>query len=502
MTSAPQLTLPGVETAVTALLLSIHREHAERIFRGDKLYELRKALPKQPFHRVYLYESGGGGVVGYFDAAEVVFKPIQDLWSVVGERATTKERFDAYYARSANGYAIRVANPVRFHTPLRPPQLRQYVPAFTAPQSYLLLRPTHPLHEVLETAALEQRGVPRVRLEPIREDDELTYVELVTRHVGKNYEDITASFAHQALRIHYAGLDRSGFLTTKKEVLRIVDDSESLVGFTTLTYKLGGALKTGPTVLLPRYIGRGYGGAARVAIEQHARTLGVRKLYCTAPDSAQEVVSYLLRAGYRVEAHLSRQYAEDHGELVFGRLLSTPGRPSKPRRRRSAASGVVGSPDQFTAKALVESLTRLFAATWFPVKVGFAQRLRRSPKPGSSAYEDKPRELLWLVGRRRCIGACILIPKRGRSVKAILLSETSDPASISSLITSSEKWCSDRAYRKIFYLHPLADQLITGILFESRYCPEGVLSEPYVPGQPVLVMSKMLSDSSGSSAGL
>ena len=54
------------------LVLSIRKEHVERIFNGSKKYELRKQLPRDGFKRVFLYESGGTGLVGYFDATAML----------------------------------------------------------------------------------------------------------------------------------------------------------------------------------------------------------------------------------------------------------------------------------------------------------------------------------------------------------------------------------------------------------------------------------------------
>src|SRR5690606_163350 len=58
------------------LLLAIKAPFADRILAGAKKFELRKRLPKQPYDRVYLYVSGGGGVVGAFDVMSSFTLPL------------------------------------------------------------------------------------------------------------------------------------------------------------------------------------------------------------------------------------------------------------------------------------------------------------------------------------------------------------------------------------------------------------------------------------------
>ena len=112
------------------LILSIRSEHAARIFEGSKQFELRKSLPTLKIRRVYLYESGGAGMIGCFDPVRIIRDEKDALWSAVSHRATTQYRFNRYFENWSSGCAIEVANPVRFGSAILLRALRELAPSF------------------------------------------------------------------------------------------------------------------------------------------------------------------------------------------------------------------------------------------------------------------------------------------------------------------------------------------------------------------------------------
>jgi predicted transcriptional regulator len=117
------------------LILSIQPVHAERILNGVKHFELRKTLPKNGFRRVYLYESGGVGVVGCFDTISILRMPVRKLWLAVGDNATPKERFFNYFGGRSVGCAIPIKNPIRFPRPVLLADIKKADPKFSVPIS-------------------------------------------------------------------------------------------------------------------------------------------------------------------------------------------------------------------------------------------------------------------------------------------------------------------------------------------------------------------------------
>ena len=288
-----------------ALILSIQPLHAERIFNGVKQFELRKALSQDRFYRVYLYETGGVGVVGCFDTMGVIRLPVHKLWRYVGDSATPKKRFFSYFQNRQSGCAIPISNPIKFAQPVLRADIKKADKAFFIPISSRFVRRGTKLFRLLENTRRKFRRPRVVRLRRIRRSEHGKYIRLVTEEIAPKYDDITSQFAANILRSEGLGYDPNGILTVCKEVLAVENTDHGLIGFTTFTHKLGGSVKTGPTVLLRRKRKLGWGSAVRRAIAEKAKTEKVRKLYCTCPDWDMPVVSYLLRAGYKIEAHLA-----------------------------------------------------------------------------------------------------------------------------------------------------------------------------------------------------
>lgn len=474
------------------LVLSIHAVHANRIFERTKEFELRKALPRTPFDRVYLYQSGGRGIVGCFDVRTVLREPLNHLWDLVGERATTKERFFSYFDGWKTGCAIEVANPVRFRRALNFKQLKEQSDTFMAPRSYLLVRPNDPIFAVLDDWYADETRQRSVSLRRIKRDEHPQFEELVQRYVGPNYAELDG-FARQLINVHKRGEDVHGFLTRKKTIFTVLDEQRKRAGFVVLSSKLGGSIKSGPTLLLDRHRRRGYGQAVRRAIEEHARKAGARKVYCTSPDNARNVIGYLLTAGYRIEAHLERHYSVNHGELVFGKTLSAKESFSLPFHRDNAWSAAVIDAADIAEDTAVAELQRLFTNAWFPVGESFAQSIVRDAARDTDEYAEKPKYLFMLRSGNDYVGAAILLPKRGGALKAMCMSETAHSPSIMRLLDGCEELALRLRRRKLYFLHQAADIEIVKMLRGREFEPEGILRGPYAPGQDVVVLAKLFS---------
>src|SRR5579862_8352493 len=140
-----ELKLSNRPDARAALLLSIRPEHSHRIFAGSKRFELRKIIPAVPFKRVFLYETGGSGIVGWFDVGRIFKQPIAKLWKTVGTAATSHERFHSYFASVKEGFAISIVSPRRFKAPISITELNGDSFKLQPPQSFIILQPGSPL---------------------------------------------------------------------------------------------------------------------------------------------------------------------------------------------------------------------------------------------------------------------------------------------------------------------------------------------------------------------
>jgi predicted transcriptional regulator len=483
--------VPGV------LVLSIQPMHVDRVFRGAKRFELRRRLPKNQFTTAYLYETGGRGIVGYFDVAGIHEASVPNLWKVVGTAATSKERFDRYFSGVDRGFAIEIRNPTRFKAPVTVKEVQRVYPRFRPPQGSLWLRDDHPICRLLAARRENDANPPAgpearvVTLRPIKASEKALYTQWVTAEIARNYDEIYRDFAEFNLQVHEAGVDPFGFFTRSKEVLSIENERQQHIGFTTLTEKRGGAVKTGPTILAASSRGRGYGAAVRRAIEERVSASGARKLYCSAPDVAPDVLSYLLRSGMRVEAHLERHYTERHGEFILGKVLRRETRVVVGLVRRTRGAGILADPRSLSRVDLVEQMRTMFAATWFPVDKAFMTKLVASAL-SARAIEPKPKSMVAAASLDECVAAVLLVEKRGGSSKALLLRATDHAPTLRLVIAAAESEAQATSRRKLYFLHPVEDSAAVHLLRSLGYLPEGVLREPYVPEQDVLVLSKFI----------
>src|ERR1044072_1749835 len=126
------------------LLISVHPEHATKIFDGSKKVELRRVRPNvSSGDLVLVYVSTPvQALVGTFDVDKVVDAKPEVLWKQVKEIAcVSRERFDNYYDGATNAYGIFVQEVRRLPTPVHLGSLRDIFTGFHPPQSYRYVTP-------------------------------------------------------------------------------------------------------------------------------------------------------------------------------------------------------------------------------------------------------------------------------------------------------------------------------------------------------------------------
>src|SRR5690554_4986725 len=93
------------------VLLSIKPEYAEKILLGQKLYEFRKSIFKNPdVKTVVIYATMPvGKVVGEFDFDEVLSDTPQAIWAETSKfSGITKKFFNSYFDGRGTAHAIKV----------------------------------------------------------------------------------------------------------------------------------------------------------------------------------------------------------------------------------------------------------------------------------------------------------------------------------------------------------------------------------------------------------
>jgi predicted transcriptional regulator len=119
-------------------LLSIKPEYAAAIFRGEKRFEFRRAIFRQPVTKVIVYvTSPTCKVAGEFDVKTVLSRPVVELWQFTNQHAgINAEKFFDYFKGRAMGHAIVIGEVRRYTTP----QDLHTTYGVRAPQSFLYVQ--------------------------------------------------------------------------------------------------------------------------------------------------------------------------------------------------------------------------------------------------------------------------------------------------------------------------------------------------------------------------
>lgn len=122
------------------VLLSIKPEYAEKILQGEKRFEFRKSIFKNPeVKTVIMYATMPvGKVIGEFDFEEVLSDNPKQIWRLTSTfSGITKKFFNDYFDGRELAHAIKVAAVRRYEIPK---SLKDYIPSGAAPQSFCYVR--------------------------------------------------------------------------------------------------------------------------------------------------------------------------------------------------------------------------------------------------------------------------------------------------------------------------------------------------------------------------
>lgn len=124
---------------MTAVLLSIKPEFAEKIFNGTKKYEFRKSIFKRPdIHKIIVYVSSPvKKIIGEFLVEDILCDTVESIWNKTHQYAgISKQYYQTYYKNRDKAYAIKIGNVIRYKYSC---DLRGYNVS-TAPQSFIYIK--------------------------------------------------------------------------------------------------------------------------------------------------------------------------------------------------------------------------------------------------------------------------------------------------------------------------------------------------------------------------
>lgn len=123
---------------MSAILLSIHPEHVDKILSGEKTFEFRKRIPKQPVTHIVIYATVPvRQVVAIAEMTGVIEGAPEQVWRKTSKLAgIPKWYYSEYFSGRDKAYALCLGL-VQRACPLI--SLDSLKPALHAPQSYTYL---------------------------------------------------------------------------------------------------------------------------------------------------------------------------------------------------------------------------------------------------------------------------------------------------------------------------------------------------------------------------
>lgn len=118
------------------VLLSIKPRYVKSIIDGEKRYEFRKKVFRNPsVNRVLIYSSSPvKKIVASFEVGKILEDYPADLWESVKDYAGIDDRdFFDYFAGKSRAFAIEIQDLQELPEPIDP---RETIPGFVPPQSY------------------------------------------------------------------------------------------------------------------------------------------------------------------------------------------------------------------------------------------------------------------------------------------------------------------------------------------------------------------------------
>lgn len=139
------------------VLISIKTEHANKIFSGQKKYELRRKSigEKNLNRRIYVYSSKDDKVIiGYIIINRILEGNLDYILNVTGyaSNAGAKDYFD----NLKTCFALEIKEYYKFSVPITLDEIRKYDNTFTAPQFFKYIKPDSSIYRLLEKRQLEK----------------------------------------------------------------------------------------------------------------------------------------------------------------------------------------------------------------------------------------------------------------------------------------------------------------------------------------------------------
>ena len=443
------------------VILSIFSRHAADIYEGKKRAELRKSFTSSGVSMVFLYETNPiGAVTGVVFLSSASKLPVKDAVVRAEKLGVPPERASSYFEGRSEGWVLGIGHAFQFKKSIslkdlqnlnhyfRVPQVFAYLDRFEGLSQFLLSKATIQISKYLKLISIHRR-----------EHDE--FRELVMDTVGSSYEGIDDGFVSEILSPSQS--KDADFSSERKEVKAFVI-GKLRVGYTVLTLKRHGAIKTGPTVFLPAFRGLGLGLIARQKIESYAKRAGFHSIYCTCPDSRPSVVAYLATSGMTICAILKNHLGSDRNEYVLVKQLEGSSSLRTNSFKMAKAGNTkdrknleiiefknnAGNLDEKLQARIEKFLVRVSELCYFKLGKSDVVRvfngLRNHEKFGEEPNSKSKRLFFARARNGQIIGVAVFTHKRSSMVKINWFSETDNPICLTAVFETVRVLTKSRRY--------------------------------------------------------
>lgn len=334
-----------------------------------------------------------------------------------------------------------------------------------------------------------------LRVEPLAATgDSRLFKSLYNDYVKPHYAE-SEDYAEFVTSSHFASEDYFGYFTKRKTIWSFYKEPlNHPIGFTVVTEKRGGSIKFGPSVLQRAYRGLGLGSDFRILVEGCYPY--ARKAYNTLPDTNLAALSYVLKAGYKVEAHLLDQYREGQGEFVVGKLFHEDVKSGSDRNfPRQDVTGIlsVQRAGQIPLEKLHRIVSTLLSGSYDEIDEGFVNGILRACAGESVMLSHKTKQLFIATRSGTPIGLIVATPKRGGALKCSPIALRSrDSEAFVSLLHHAVNAFPQRHVRKLYMHVPDVDCWMLQQTKAYGFEAEGILRQPYREGVDMTVLGKTM----------
>lgn len=325
--------------------------------------------------------------------------------------------------------------------------------------------------------------------EDLTTEEVLLFEQLLLDSLPQHYGDVDSSFPRSIVQSAASGRDRFGHFTERKRLF-VGRCGERVAGFTVLTYKLGGAVKVGPTVIVPDRRREGIGRQLRLAVEYLAsRQDEIRKLYLTVSRSNMVSLRFNMALGFEIEGQLQGPYRRGADEFVLSKWRDFGSAPKRESQGK-IDSGAALSVNPRMEGLILESLRNRMQDHYGDVPHSFFAALTQATCRSARDFSAKAKTVFASVGDSGSLkGIAICTAKRGGSLK-ISPFFADDDAAFACLDAAVNHFASQCQAHRQFSLLGVQDRYNTARLLSVGFEIESRLSEPYKKGCDLIVFGR------------